>query len=58
MKCAICGYKISKFIKKKQEAKRLLSNLGIRTHLSKSLASMVYKFFDKKTAGSGEKSTP
>ena len=33
-KCAICGSKISKFIKE-QEAKGLLSNLGIRTHLSK-----------------------
>ena len=33
-KCAICGSKKSKFIKK-QEAKRLLSNLGIRTPLSK-----------------------
>ena len=28
--CAICGSKNSKFIKK-QEAKRLLSNLGIKT---------------------------
>ena len=33
-KCAICGSKNSKFIKK-QEAKGLLSNLGIRTPLSK-----------------------
>ena len=33
-KCAICGSKKSKFIKK-QEAKRLLSSLGIRTPLSK-----------------------
>ena len=32
-KCAICGSKKSKFIKK-QEAKGLLSNLGIRTHLN------------------------
>ena len=32
--CAICGSKKSKFIKK-QEAKGLLSNLGIRTPLSK-----------------------
>ena len=31
-KCAICGSKASKFIKK-QEAKGLLSNLGIRTPL-------------------------
>ena len=35
-KCAICGSKKSKFIKK-QEAKGLLSNLGIRTPLSKIL---------------------
>ena len=33
-KCAICGSKKSKFIKN-QEAKALLSNLGIRTQLSK-----------------------
>ena len=33
-KCAICGSKKSKFIKK-QEANGLLSNLGIRTPLSK-----------------------
>ena len=33
-KCAICGSKKSKFIKK-QKAKGLLSNLGIRTPLSK-----------------------
>ena len=33
-KCAIRGSKKSKFIKK-QEAKGLLSNLGIRTPLSK-----------------------
>ena len=33
-KCAICGAKTSKFIKK-QESKGLLSNLGIRTPLSK-----------------------
>ena len=32
--CAVCGDKKSKFIKK-QEAKGLLSNLGIRTLLSK-----------------------
>ena len=35
-KCAICGCKKLKFIKK-QEAKGLLSNLGIRTPLSKLL---------------------
>ena len=33
-KCAICSGKKSKFLKK-QEAKGLLSNLGIRTPLSK-----------------------
>ena len=33
-KCAICGSIKSRFIKK-QEAKELLSNLGIRTPLSK-----------------------
>ena len=33
--CAICGSKKSKFIEK-QEAKGLLSNLGIRTSLSKT----------------------
>ena len=33
-KCAICGSKKSKFIKE-QQAKGLLSNLGIRTLLSK-----------------------
>ena len=32
--CAICDAKKSKFIRKK-EAKGLLSNLGIRIHLSK-----------------------
>ena len=33
-KCAICGGKKSRFIKD-QEAKGLLSNLGVRTPLSK-----------------------
>ena len=33
-KCAICGSKKSKFFKE-QQAKGLLSNLGIRTPLSK-----------------------
>ena len=33
-KCFICGIKKSKFIKK-QEVKGLLSNLGIKTPLSK-----------------------
>ena len=35
-KCAICGSKKSRFIKK-QEAKGLLSHLGIKTSLSKVL---------------------
>ena len=35
-KCAVCGRKTSRFIKK-QEAKGLLSRLGIRTPLSKTL---------------------
>ena len=34
-KCAICGRKKSRFIKN-QEAKRLLSNFGIKTPLSKA----------------------
>ena len=33
--CAVCNCKKSRFIKS-QEAKRLLSNLGIRTPLSKA----------------------
>ena len=33
-KCAICGSKKSRFMKN-QEAKGLLSNLGVRTSLSK-----------------------
>ena len=33
-KCALCGSKKSKFIKE-QQAKELLSNLGIRRPLSK-----------------------
>ena len=33
-KCAICGSKKSRFIKN-QETKELLSNLGIKTSLSK-----------------------
>ena len=36
LKCAVCNTKKSRFIKK-QEAKRLLSNLSIRTLLSKIL---------------------
>ena len=35
-KCSVCGIKTSRFVKK-QEAKRLLSNLEIRTPLSKIL---------------------
>ena len=34
-KCAICGDKRSRFIKN-QEAKRLLSNLGLKTPLIKA----------------------
>ena len=34
-KCVICGSKKSRFIKN-QEAKELLSNLGIKTPLSKA----------------------
>ena len=33
-KCPVCGIKKSRFVKE-QEAKRLLSNLGIKTPLSK-----------------------
>ena len=33
-KCSVCGIKRSRFVKE-QEAKGLLSNLGIKTHLSK-----------------------
>ena len=36
LKCAICGTKKSRFIKK-QEAKGLLNNLGFKTSLSKIL---------------------
>ena len=35
-KCPVCGIKKSRFVKK-QEAKCLLSNLGIKTPLSKFL---------------------
>ena len=34
LKCSVCGIKKSRFIKE-QEAKDLLSNLGIKTFLSK-----------------------
>ena len=37
-KCALCGSKKSRFIKN-QEAKGLLSNLGVKTPLSKALIS-------------------
>ena len=42
-KCAICVSKKSRFIRN-QEAKRLLSNLGLRTPLSKVpiLADMLF----------------
>ena len=33
-KCSVCGIKTSRFVKE-QEAKGLLSNLGIKTSLSK-----------------------
>ena len=33
-KCLVCGIKKSRFLKE-QEAKRLMSNLGIKTPLSK-----------------------
>ena len=42
-KCAICDSKKSKFIKK-QEAKGLLSNLGIKTPLSKVSLLMMFCF--------------
>ena len=35
-KCSVCGIKKSRFVKE-QEAKGLLSNLGIKTPLSKIL---------------------
>ena len=41
-KCSICGIKKSKFVKE-QEAKSLLSNLGIKTPLSKiSLLNVLF----------------
>ena len=36
-KCTVCGIKKSRFVKE-QEAKGLLSNLGIKTPLSKSVS--------------------
>ena len=47
-KCAICGNKKSRFIKN-QEAKGLLSNLGLRTPLSKvPLLGDILFYFCKK----------
>ena len=41
-KCSVCGIKKSRFVKE-QEAKGLLSNLGIRTPLSKiSLLNVLF----------------
>ena len=41
-KCAVCGAKKSRFIKK-QEAKGILSSLGLKTPLSKvPLLSKIY----------------
>ena len=40
-KCAICGSKKSKFIKK-QEAKELLRNLGIKTPLIPLLGDVLF----------------
>ena len=41
-KCSVCGIKKSRFIKE-QEAKGLLSNLGIKTPLSKiSLLNLLF----------------
>ena len=41
-KCSVCGIKKSRFVKE-QEAKSLLSNLGIRTPLSKiSLLNLLF----------------
>ena len=41
-KCSICGIKKSRFVKE-QEAKCLLSNLGIKTPLSKmSLLNVLF----------------
>ena len=34
LKCSVCGIRKSRFVKE-QEAKGLLSNLGIKTHLNK-----------------------
>ena len=47
-KCAICGSKKSRFIKN-QEAKGLLSNLGIKTPLSKVpiLGDICFKIYTK-----------
>ena len=43
-KCSICGIKKSRFVKE-QEGKDLLSNLGIKTPLSKiPLLNVLFKF--------------
>ena len=40
-KCSVCGIKKSRFVKE-QEAKGLLSNLGIKTLLSKILLPNIF----------------
>ena len=40
-KCADCGIRKSRFVKE-QEAKALLSNLGIKTSLSKIIVPVVH----------------
>ena len=42
-KCAVCDSETSKFIKE-QKASRLLSSLGIKTHLSKILLVCLFLF--------------
>ena len=41
-KCSVCGIKKSRFVKE-QEAKGLLSNLGIKTMLSKFKSNVCFK---------------
>ena len=41
--CIECESKMSRFVKKKKEAKGLLSNLGIKTPLSKVKCFVMYK---------------
>ena len=43
-KCVVCGSKKSRFIKE-QEAKGLLSNLGLKTSLSKILSKIFRSHF-------------